>query len=144
MKKMTTTLLLAGTLTMALAADATIDAQIEKIQNAPAQERVQLMNEFKQQLMTMNQEQRQEAVAKMQEKMQATGEMTKTQAQERKQLRINQAEATGEMVRTQQMNQKQMGSQAAHDFINSTGATVNSRIGGGNGAENKIITIPTH
>ena len=109
MKKITTTLVLVGTLTLGLAADATIDAQIARIQNAPAAEKVQLMNEFKQQLMTMNKEQRQEAVSKMQAEMQAAGEMTQAKVQERKQVRKDQAVATGEMVHAQHMNQHQAG-----------------------------------
>ena len=139
MKKVTAILALVGTLTLGLAADATIDAQIAAIQNAPAAQRVQLMNEFKQQLMTMNQEQRQEAVATLQAEMQASGEMTKTRTQTRTQARVDQAEAAGDMVRTQQMNQKQMGSQV-HDFINGAGAALNNRTGGGN----PIVKIPTH
>lgn len=142
MKKITTILALVGTLTLGLAADATIDAQIEKIQNAPAQERVQLMNEFKQQLATMNKEQRQEAVAKMQAEMQAAGEMTKTQAQERKREHVAaaQAEATQEMNRHQNMQQNQMGNQVAHEFINA-GGTIPT---GGNGGGNPTVKIPTH
>lgn len=136
MKKVTTILALVGTLTLGLAVDATIDAQIEKIQNAPAQEKVKLMNEFKQQLMTMNQEQRQEAVAAMQAEMQAAREMTKTQTQERKQVRVDQAEATGEMVRTQQMNQKQVESQYIHGINNGS----IPRDGSGFGT----VKIPTH
>ena len=111
MKKITTILALVGTLTLGLAADATIDAQIQRIQNAPAAEKVKLMNEFKQQLMTMNQEQRQETVAKMQTEMQASGEMTQAKAQERNRVRKDQMEATQDMARTQHMNQKQKGSQ---------------------------------
>ena len=130
MKKITTILALVGTLTLGLAADATIDAQIERIQNAPAQERVKLVNEFKQQLMTMNKEQRQEAVATMQAKMQATGEMTKTQAQERKQVRKDQAVATGEMVQAQHMNQHQAGKQAMEGVMNGTITPANI-VGGG-------------
>lgn len=139
MKKVTALLALVGTLTFGLAADATIDAQIEAIQSAPAQERVRLMNEFKEQLMTMNQEERQEAIAALQAEIQATGEMTKTQTRDRKQLRIDQAEATGDMVRTQQMNQKQIGNQVAKDFINATGVNPN----GGNGGEHQRVKIPT-
>ena len=131
MKKITTTLVLLGTLTLGLAVDATIDAQIEEIQNAPATEKVKLMNEFKLQLSTMNKEQRQETVAKMQAEMQAAGEMTQAQVQERKQVRIDQAEATGEMVRAQHMNQKQIGSQSVQELNN-------------NGAGNPTVKIPTH
>ncbi len=141
MKKVTAILALVGTLTLGLAADATIDAQIERIQNAPAKERVKLMNEFKQHLMTMNKEQRQEAVAAMQAEMQAAGEMSKTQAQERKREHVAaaQAEATGEMNRHQNMHQKQMGNQVAREFIN-TGGNIQA---GGNGGGNPTVTIPT-
>ena len=140
MKKITTTLVLLGILTLGLAADATIDAQIEAIQSAPAAEKVKLMNEFKLQLATMNKEQRQEAVAKMQAEMQAAGEMTQAKVQERKQVREAQVDATGEMVRTQHMNQKQMGSQAVQEFINN-GGTMPS---GGNTGGSPRIKIPTH
>ena len=140
MKKITTTLVLLGTLTLGLAVDATIDAQIEAIQNAPAQERVRLMNQFKQQLATMNKEQRQEAVAKMQAEMQAAGEMTQAKVQERKQIREAQTDAAGEMVRTQHMNQKQMGSQAVQEFINNGGTMPV----GGNTGGNPTVKIPTH
>ncbi len=135
MKKITTILALVGTLTLGLAADATIDAQIERIQNAPAKERVKLMNEFKQHLMTMNKEQRQEAVAAMQAEMQAAGEMSKTQAQERKREHVAaaQAEATGEMVRAQHMNQKQMGSQAVEKV---------QRLVNGTMQNTQTVTIP--
>ena len=115
MKKITTTLALVGTLTLGLAADATIDTQIQRIQNAPAAQKVQLMNEFKQQLATMNKEQRQEAIGKMQAKMQEAGEMTQAQVQERKRERVREAQegAAGEMNRHQNMHQRQIGSQAA-------------------------------
>ena len=111
MKKITTILALVSALTLSLAADAKIDAQIERIQNASASEKVELMNKFKQQLMTMNKEQRQEAVAKMQAEMQAAGEMTQAQTQERKQVREAQEDATGAANRHQHQHQKQMGSQ---------------------------------
>ncbi len=117
MKKITTILALVGTLTLGLAADATIDAQIEEIQNAPAQERVRLMNQFKKQLSAMNKEERGEAIAKMQSKMQESGEMTQARVQERKRARIREAQedASGEMNRHQNMNQKQIGNQFAKD-----------------------------
>ena len=131
MKRITTTLVLLGTLTLGLAVDATIDAQIAKIQNASATEKVQLMNELKMQLTTMSKEQRQEAIATMQAKLQESGEMTKAQVQERNRIRQNQVEATEDMLRTQHMNQKQMGSQVAHDFAKSAGGNA------------QTITMPT-
>ncbi len=144
MKKVTTILALVGTLTLGLATDATIDAQITRIQKAPAQERVKLMNEFKQQLMTMNQEQRQEAVAKMQTEMQAAGEMKRTRTQDRKQVRKDQAVATGEMVRSQHMNQKQMGSQVAQEFINNGGVIPTGATPNNGSAGQPTMKMPTH
>ena len=133
MKKITTTLIILGTLTLGLAENAKVDAQIERIQNAPAAEKVKLVNEFKKQLMTMNKEQRQEAVAAMQAEMQAAGEMTQAQVQERKQVREAQAEATGEMNRHQHQHQKQMGSQAGRQIMDgTTGQGMNNIIGGAN------------
>jgi len=122
MKKITTTLVLLGTLTLGLAADATIDAQIEKIQNAPAQERVQLMNEFKKQLMAMNQEQRDEAISKMQTKMQtrakdgseeSSAEMVQTRTEKQAEVRAQtkakdgSPESSAEMVQTRTETQAQ-------------------------------------
>jgi len=119
MKRIATALVLVGMLTLGLAADATIDAQIEEIQNAPLKERVKLTNQLKLRLSTMNQEDRSEAIAKMQAKMQATGTMTKAQIRERERIRKSQAESTEEMLRAEHMNQNQMGSQIARDFVNS-------------------------
>ncbi len=47
MKKVTTLALL-GLLTLAMGQDVSVDQQIENIKNASAQDRVKLMNEFKQ------------------------------------------------------------------------------------------------
>ena len=118
MKKVTTILALVATLTLGLAADATIDAQIERIQNASAGEKVELMNKFKKRLATMSQEQREGAIDALQTKMQAAGEITQAQVQERKRVRVREAQedATGEMNRHQNMHQKQIGSQVAEDF----------------------------
>jgi len=46
-----------------------VDAQIETIQNASPEKRYELMNEFKQKLMQLNETQRSETIAKMREKM---------------------------------------------------------------------------
>ena len=72
--KITLLVALLGALTSAMAAqtnnsNSDIDAQITKIQNAPAQERVQLMNKFKQQLANMKQADRMQAISQMQKKM---------------------------------------------------------------------------
>jgi len=93
----------------------TVDTQIEAIQAAPAQERVQLMNEFKQKLMQMNQEDRMAAIQEMQSKMQtsqngeAMGDMTRTRTQEHAQEM--QMQNNEQMNTIQNMTQQQAGNQ---------------------------------
>ena len=48
-----------------LMANESIDAQIQKIQDAPPQERVELMNSFKKQLRNMNSEDRIQAISSL-------------------------------------------------------------------------------
>ena len=118
MTKSLITLALLGSLTLTLA-DTSIDAQITEIQNAPAQERVELMNQFKQQLATMNTEDRSAAISAMQIKMQARqgenqaqGDMTRTRMQEN--AGEMQMEQNGQMTQMQNMNQHQAGAQFMH------------------------------
>lgn len=93
-----------------------VDTQIEAIQSAPAQERVQLMNQFKQRLMQMNEEDRMAAIQEMQSKMQAHaddaqefGDMTRTRAQEHAQ--DMQMQTNEHMNHMQNMQQQQAGNQ---------------------------------
>jgi len=141
--KITLSVALLGAFTLGMAEDTTtqtttIDAQIEKIQNAPAQERVELMNEFKQQLANMNKEERMAAISQMQEKMQAKvqdnmdntkemGNMTHQRAQEMAQGK--QAEAMDHMNQMQNMNQMQAGNQMKH-MMDQGGAATHSGNGG--------------
>jgi 3'-phosphoadenosine 5'-phosphosulfate sulfotransferase (PAPS reductase)/FAD synthetase len=106
----------------AASSNANVDAQIAKIQAAPAAERVKLMNEFKQQLMQMNQSDRVAAITAMQEKMhanihnetethmQATHEHMQEHVQEM-QMQVNE-----HMNQMQNMNQHQAGSQFMHNM----------------------------
>lgn len=104
MKKVTMLLVALGGLTLSLADDASVDAQIEAMQSAPARERVELMNEFKRKLSLMNQEDRSEAIGKLQVKTQS-----KTRTRERVvEIRMNDAQ---DMARTRNMNQRQESSQ---------------------------------
>ncbi len=121
MKAMTlsaTALMLFGTLTLGMAEDISVDEQISAIQSAPAQERVRLMNQFKERLATMNQTEREAAITQLRTQMQTqtqarlqdgTGEgeqlQTRTQTQERS--RVSQMQQTEEMTRTQEMTQLQ-------------------------------------
>lgn len=137
--KITLSIALIGALTLGMAEETTastdttvsVDAQIEAIQAAPAQERIELMNEFKQKLMQMNQEERMAAIQEMQTKMQTKaagaqdfgmntagmaqdmashegqefGDMTKTRAQDM-QMQTNE-----QMNQVQNMVQQQAGNQ---------------------------------
>jgi len=102
--KITLSVALLGALTLGMAEDTatvetttsvSVDTQIAEIQAAPAQERVRLMNQFKQRLAAMNEEQRAEAIAQLQEK-------------------IKQMQANEQMTQMQNMNQMQVGSQFNH------------------------------
>ncbi|WP_297442229.1 hypothetical protein [Sulfurimonas sp.] len=141
--KLTTILLttaLMGAFTLTMAEDTTttsIDAQIQQIKNASPDERVELMNEFKQRVMTMNQEDRQAAI----KEMQASQEKVHTQGQEGMQgmqdgqnkasTQVHEGMQAGEeahqatmtqmqtrqnqdMEQFQNMNQQQIGNQVGH------------------------------
>lgn len=98
-----------------------VDAQIEEIQRAPAQERYRLMNQFKRQLAEMNEEERAAAIAKLQEQTQDQsrdrirteerlheGSGDRIRAQERMQERqMLQTQQMDQMQQTQQMNRMQ-------------------------------------
>ncbi|WP_457746846.1 hypothetical protein [Sulfurimonas sp.] len=143
-------LALMGTLSLGMADDTattdtttSVDAQITAIQEAPAQERVKLMNQFKQKLMNMNEADRTAAIAKLQTKVQtktqtrvqdatATAEdAVKTKTQTRTQARTRaqemaqdmQLESAQEMNRVQNMNQNQMQNQIMDSMPTPTDVT---------------------
>ncbi|QOP44797.1 hypothetical protein [Sulfurimonas paralvinellae] len=119
------------TTTTSTSTSTSVDSQIAAIQAAPAGERVQMMNEFKQRLANMNQEDRMAAIAAMQEKMQgkasafgsttreqaqgakdqgaAMGQETSARAQEMAQEK--QMQANEQMSQMQNMNQMRTGNQ---------------------------------
>jgi len=95
---------LLGTLTLC-SAEVDINTQLEAIANAPAQERVQLMNQLKQQIAAMNAEDRAAAISQMRTQMQ-------TQAQAKAQDGVNHADehtedGQGEMNQMQNRVQTQ-------------------------------------
>jgi hypothetical protein len=99
-----------------------VDAQIEAIQTAPAQERVRLMNQFKERLMQMNEADRSAAIAQMQSAM-GDAQNIATTAQDmgtQRALRANQKaqnlqmEATQTAAQMQNMHQMQVGKQIAN------------------------------
>ena len=105
-------LALIGTMSLGMAEDTTasvetttttettvsVDAQIAEIQAAPAQERVELMNQFKQRLANMNQEERAAAITALQEKMQASGKAFGSQTRTDAQMAKENTKAMGEMT----------------------------------------------
>jgi len=96
-----------------------VDAEIEAIQAAPAQERVRMMNQFKKRLMQMNEAQRAEAIAAMQEKMQTAQTMqasTAEDAQAMVQTRAMEHTSEMQMQTNEEMNQMQNMNQ--HQFAN--------------------------
>ena len=88
------------TATIAVVADESIDAQIQKIQNASPAKGVKLMNQFKQKLRQMNQEQREDAISKLRASNKPALQDNVQNNQNDSQLNI--------MNNTQQMNQQQI------------------------------------
>lgn len=106
MKKTLLTLALLGGLTLSFAEDAlTVDEQITEIQNAPQQERVQLMNQFKLRVANMNQEQREEAIQQLQQRMRT---QTRQGIDAEKEMQMQQSQ---EMLKMQNMNQHRVANQ---------------------------------
>jgi len=99
-----TTLALLGSLTAATA-QINVDTQIEAIQTASPQERVELMNQFKEQLSQMNADERTEAITQMRTQMQ-------TRAQEHAgegQGQMQEGQAHAQEIREQMQDRAQMG-----------------------------------
>ena len=69
LKKSLFLLVILGNLTVSIA-DLSIDEKIENIKNAPAEKRVEMMNQFKLQMAKMNQQERSNAISKLQKKIQ--------------------------------------------------------------------------
>ena len=120
---LTATLMLLGTLTLATA-DVVVDEQIAAIAAATPEERVILVNDFKETLSTMNDEERAAAIEQMRATMAETGEQVQTQTQTRQRSRIGQMQQNEDAQMSQQMNQLQTGSQAMQQgTLNSETAT---------------------
>ena len=99
-----------GALTLTWAqegAKQSIDAQIKAIQNASAQDRVKMMNQFKERLANMNAQERSDAIAEMRTQMQTNH----TQNQEHMQSRTEQMKHSEEMQRMDKVQQNHGGDQ---------------------------------
>jgi hypothetical protein len=121
-----------GSLT-AVFAEATVDEQIEAIKNAPAQERVQLMNQFKVRLRSMNEADREQAISALRTQ---TQQQTRTQAQTQQQTKNMQEDS-----QLRQKNQvEQMNQVRTMNQWNSMGRP-NSQ---GSGSGQNPVRIPMH
>jgi cell division protein FtsX len=116
-----------------------VDTEIAEIQAAPAQERVRLMNQFKQRLATMNEADRAAAIEQLQTRMQtrtqdATAEneeavqamtqtRTRTQTRTQEHAQEMQMQTNEQMIQMQNMNQNRAGNQ----FMNG-GASVSGGV----------------
>ena len=109
--KSTLILMILGTLTVALA-DVSVDAQIAAIANAAPEERVSLVNKFKERLATMNGDERASAIAQMRSNTSSNTQAMRNQAQTKQRSRRGQMGQNEEMQKMQHMNQQQTGSQA--------------------------------
>ena len=96
-----------------------VDTEIAEIQAAPAQERVKLMNQFKQKLANMNEADRAAAIEQLQTSMQATraqgdgsmGSMTQTRTRTQAHAQEMQMQTNEQMIQMQNMNQNRVGNQ---------------------------------
>ncbi len=98
-----------------------IDKEIKKIKEAPAQERVELMNAFKLKLAQMNQQERTEALEKLRAQIRVqTNKQTDTEGKEltkrlQERNEVMQMDEVKQMEQVQKMQQEQMGNQFAKD-----------------------------
>jgi len=114
--QLTAALMLLGSLTLGMA-DVTVDEQITAIQNATTdEERVELVNEFKETLSTLSDEERTAAIDELRTTMQADGEALQTQTQAQMQTqqrsRINQTDEAQLLEGTQLMSEGQSAAKA--------------------------------
>ena len=92
-------------------AEVNIDTQIEALKTATAQERVELMNEFKTTLSTLSQEERAAAIEKFISNTETDSQQLKTRERARERVQVKQMDETMQRQESQRMNQNQVGSQ---------------------------------
>jgi hypothetical protein len=123
MKALTTTLwisLLAATLTSLSASEQiSIDQQITAMQNASPHERVKLMNQFKQQLASMNAQERSKSITRLREQMKAEGEHVNDHVDKKEnhtEAQRDQMQQSEHLQRMEQMQQRHGGDQQMHEM----------------------------
>ncbi len=105
--KLTAVLVLLGSLTLSMA-DVTVDAQITAIQSATTdEERVELVNDFKETLSTLSDEERTAAIDELRTTMQADGTALQMQTQTRQRSRMHQTDEARTLDDMQQMSEGQ-------------------------------------
>ena len=133
-------LMLLGTLTLGMADEVSVDEQITAIQEAPAQERVQLMNQFKERLATMNADEREAAITQLRTQTQtqtrtqdgtAEGEQIQTRTMTKERSRVNEMQQTQQQqMQQQQMQQQQRMQQQMQQQLESVGTSVPTPVAG--------------
>ena len=103
----------------------TIDQQITAMQKATPQERVKLMNQFKQHLASMNAEERSKSITQLREKMQQqntqhTAKETRTNAQH------DQMQQSQQLQQMEQMQQRHGGEQYMNEMKQDAGKVGNN------------------
>ncbi len=114
LKKELSILIIIGSLVQ-LVADTTpssIDMQIKAINQAAPQERVKLMNQFKEQLANMNSDERSAAISEMRSQMQGhTSEQTPQHQELQERVQHEQMQQSESMQRIDQMQERHVGGQ---------------------------------
>ncbi len=95
-----------------------IDQRITSIQKASPQERVKLMNQFKQQLASMNAQERSKSIAHLRKEMNTNEqhEDHSTNKEMRNEAQHDQMQQSERMQRMEQMQQRHGGDQAKHEM----------------------------
>ena len=94
-----------------------IDAQIAKIQTAPAEERVMLMNELKKSIAAMNEAERAAAISQLQSKMRRQAAQNPAVSHMQTRVQEMQVQASEHVMQMQQMNQDRVADQI-HSVVN--------------------------
>jgi len=114
MKQLSIPLLLTILTTLSAESNLSIDQQIAAMRQATPQERVTLMNQFKQQLATMNAQERAKSISQLREKMQQkSAQEEQTMHNKVQQDQMQQSE---KIQRMEQMQQQHGGDQYMHQM----------------------------
>ncbi len=115
MKKSLLSLMLAGTLTLAMAASSDVSnntttqnsfvIQLENLQNASAKERIELMNQIKERIASMSQSQREEAIQQLHKQMKQDNQKHKDMEKIEKMLTQMHEEASNHQEHSHQIQE---------------------------------------